>query len=172
MQDASAAIELDPEYGNAYCNRAWACLFLERVPEAMKWFAKAIECLSTAEHKPVNLIFNRVRAKRGMGLLTSAIEDATLALSMNRMHVLTCCERGLAYYELGQMAQAEADFTRARTYNPASTCSRSAAGTRVRKLTNESVGQFRIVSTSSSRCCPMSSGSDRYYLLHNRHCKK
>ena len=105
----SSAIELDPDYAEAYVNRANAYRDLGQVQLAMADFQQALN----RNEKLMAAYFNRGNLYGQLGDFAAAIRDLTTAIQISPDHAKHYEVRGNAYRYLGDNQAAIRDFTEA-----------------------------------------------------------
>jgi tetratricopeptide (TPR) repeat protein len=112
------AIELKPDYAEAYVTRGSVYYFSKNDQQAIDDCTKAIEL------KPKNVMvyfmafFMRGNAYARSGDNQQAINDYTKAIKINPDYAATYCNRGLSYVKLSNLQQAINDQTKAIALNP------------------------------------------------------
>jgi len=107
--DLDKAIELDPEYGPAYANRAMVALWDGDCEGAIADATKAIEL----EPDFPTAYGARALCLADAGDLDGALADATRAIELGRNDMFAYYTRGLIYAERGEKAEATADLLKA-----------------------------------------------------------
>ena len=130
----SKAIELNPEYAWAYCNRGIAYRNLEDYRQAIRDYDKAIEL----DPKDADIYCNRGNAYGSLGDYRQAIRDYDKAIELNSKDADTYYNRGITYGSLGDYRQAIRDFDRAIELNP-----EDAKAYYYRGITYGSLGDYR-----------------------------
>jgi len=112
--DATKAIQLKPDYAEAYNNRGFFYTQQGVFAQAVLDHTKAIEL------KPdfIDAYYNRGIAYHHQGAFAQAIADYTMALAMKPNDDGCYNNRGLAYSKQGHWAEAAADYTRAIAIAP------------------------------------------------------
>ena len=108
------AIKLNPNFAEAYSNRAGAKIRLGRHQEAV------VDCDKAIELDPdLALAYsNRAGAKMGLGLHQEAVADCDKAIELDPDHDLAYYNRGISKAEMGRHQEAIADFDMAIERNP------------------------------------------------------
>jgi tetratricopeptide (TPR) repeat protein len=117
LADCDSAIRLDPEYADAYHNRATAKMMLRKYGEALADSSAAIKL------NPSRAEFFRTRADAQLatGDLAGAIADSEKALELDPHGpetFLAYQSRGIARIKMNDRAGAIADFSKAIELNP------------------------------------------------------
>jgi tetratricopeptide (TPR) repeat protein len=114
MEDYNKAIELDPNYADAYYNRGLAHYDLKEYERAIEDYNKAIEL----DPNYVNAYYNRGLAYYYLMQYERAIEDynKTIELDPNYAHAYN--NRGIAYYYLMQYERAIEDYNKTIALDP------------------------------------------------------
>jgi tetratricopeptide (TPR) repeat protein len=107
--DLDKAIELDPEYGPAYANRAMTALYAGDCKKAIEDATKAIEL----EPNFPTAYGARALCLADAGDLDGALADASRAIDLGRNDMYAYYTRGLVYAERGDEAKATADLRKA-----------------------------------------------------------
>jgi tetratricopeptide (TPR) repeat protein len=130
IEDYTHAIKLNPEYADAYYNRA--CMY-EKIGEKLlaekdrRMYFDVLACLASSNDytQAVNLNPNHANAYYDLGLayykqgnLTQAIEDYNKAIELNPNLAEAYNNRGVAYDDQGNFKQAIEDFSKAIELNP------------------------------------------------------
>ena len=105
------AIELNPEYAEAYNNRGVAHLDKNQYDQAISDCTKAIEI----NPKYAMAYNNRGLAYVGKGLYDKAISDCTKAIELNPKHAMAYNNRALACYSKGEYDKAWEDVHKAQS---------------------------------------------------------
>ena len=113
IQLYSEALEINPNFAEAYTNRGNAYGKLRQYKPAIQDFNKSIE---------INPNFDRAYYNRGLvhdelGQTERAIQDYSKAIELNPNYEWAYCNRGVAYYDLGQFERAIEDYTQAIKIN-------------------------------------------------------
>ena len=113
IQLYSEALEINPNFAEAYTNRGNAYGKLRQYKPAIQDFNKSIE---------INPNFDRAYYNRGLvhdelGQKEQAIQDYSKAIELNPNYEWAYCNRGVAYYDLGQFERAIEDYTQAIKIN-------------------------------------------------------
>ncbi|NCR17908.1 MAG: tetratricopeptide repeat protein [Microcystis aeruginosa LL13-03] len=114
MADNNKAIEVNPQYSNAYNNRGNVYSDLKEYDKAMADYNKAIEInpqLFQAYH-------NRGNVYRDLKEYDKAMADYNKALEINPKHPYAYNNRGWVYYNLKEYDKAMADYNKALEINP------------------------------------------------------
>ena len=109
IQLYSEAIELDPNFAEAYSNRGYAKYLLGEEENALQDYDKAIE-LNPNLSEAYN---NRGNAKESLGDENGALEDFDKAIELNPDYANAYNNRGVVKRELGDTAEAMIDFNKA-----------------------------------------------------------
>lgn len=105
----SKAIELDPNFAEAYSNRGYAKYLLGEEKNALQDYDKAIE-LNPNLSETYN---NRGNAKESLGDENGALEDYDKAIELNPDYANAYNNRGIVKRELGDTTGAMIDFNKA-----------------------------------------------------------
>lgn len=105
----SKAIELDPNFAEAYSNRGYAKYLLGEEKNALQDYDKAIE-LNPNLSEAYN---NRGNAKESLGDENGALEDYDKAIELNPDYTNAYNNRGIVKRELGDTTGAMIDFNKA-----------------------------------------------------------
>ena len=108
------AIDLNPEYVNAYNNRGIAYRNKGEIDAAIQDYNKAIDL--NPEH--ADAYNNRGVAYRNKGEIDAAIQDYNKAIDLNPEYVNAYNNRGIAYRNKGEIDAAIQDYTKAIDLNP------------------------------------------------------
>ncbi|HJT57594.1 MAG TPA: serine/threonine-protein kinase [Ktedonobacteraceae bacterium] len=103
------AINLDPNYANAYNNRGLIHSHLKQYEQAIKDYSHAIEL----NPKFALAYSNRGLIYHDLKMYRRAIEDYTRAIELNTQDAFMYYSRGITYRALGENERAIADYTRA-----------------------------------------------------------
>ncbi len=114
IEDYTRAIDLNPQYAEAYNNRGIANRHLVKFEEAIEDYNKAIKL----NPQLVTPYYNRGTAKATLGKRQEAIEDYNKVIKLNPKYVEAYYERGLANHALGKHEEAIEDYTEAIDLNP------------------------------------------------------
>ncbi len=114
INDLNKAIEIDPQYSDAYTNRGAAKDELEDYQGAIGDFTKAIEI----EPQDAFAYYNRGNAKYELGDYQAAIADYNQAIEINPHYAGAYFNRGIAKRNLKDYQGAIADYTRAIEIDP------------------------------------------------------
>ena len=109
------AIEINPQFAQAYSNRGFAYSNLGDYNQAIKDYNRAIEI------NPQDAVayYNRGGLAYGkLGNYNQAIKDYNKAIELNPQFAQAYYNRGVAYGNLGNYKQAIADYNRAIEINP------------------------------------------------------
>jgi len=114
ISDLTKAIEINPDYADAYNNRGFVYIQQGNLPQAISDFNKAIE---------INPNFADAYSNRGsvygmQGNLTQAIFDYNKAIEINPNYAAAYYNRGLFVGMQGNFTQSVSDFTKAIEINP------------------------------------------------------
>lgn len=109
IQLYSEAIELDPNFAEAYSNRGYAKYLLGEEENALQDYDKAIE-LNPNLSEAYN---NRGNAKESLGDENGALEDFDKAIELNPDYANAYNNRGIVKRELGDTTGAMIDFNKA-----------------------------------------------------------
>lgn len=110
----SKAIEINPEYADAYNNRGIAYTHLKEYEKAIEDFSKAIEI----NQEDADTYYNRGIAYSNLKEYEKVIEDYNKAIEINPEYAEAYNNRGNAYSELKEYAKAIEDFNKAIEINP------------------------------------------------------
>jgi tetratricopeptide (TPR) repeat protein len=110
----SKAIELNPQYAEAYNNRGIANDDMGNYNQSIKDYNKAIE-LNSQYAKAYN---NRGVAYYNLGNYNQAIKDYNKAIELNPQYAEAFNNRGAAYNNRGNYNQAIKDYNKAIEFNP------------------------------------------------------
>ena len=117
IQDATRAIEIDPKFAGAYCQRAFAyqqSQFENRVEQSLADATKAIELDPT-----IALSFVlRGGARLELKQYDQAIADFTRAIGLNPRSYSAYGGRASSYAALGETSKARADINKALLLSP------------------------------------------------------
>lgn len=108
------AIELDPEYIQAYIERGNTKDAIRDLPGAYADFSKAI----TLDPKSAPAYYNRGTISTKIGKHQAAIADFTAAISIDPKYAAAYMNRGNNYDDLGNSIAAFADYDRAIALKP------------------------------------------------------
>jgi tetratricopeptide (TPR) repeat protein len=114
--DYNKAIEINPEYGNAYNNRGNIKAEQADHKGAIKDYNRAIELNSQF----VEAYCNRGIAKENLGDHSEALEDFDRAIELNAEYIDGYLRRGILRQDLGDYAGAIRDFDRVIEIEPES----------------------------------------------------
>ncbi|MGH7740376.1 MAG: tetratricopeptide repeat protein [bacterium] len=106
-------IEIQPDFGPAYGNRALALEKLGRLEEALKAYDRALSFKPEAW-----LYFNRGNSLRDLGRLEEAVESYALASRLDPKQVEALSNQGALYLRLGQPGRALENFNQALLIDP------------------------------------------------------
>ena len=114
VKEYTKAIELNPEYFEAYGNRGNAYADLGRYKEAIRDYNKVIEL------NPEGWLayYNRGDVYADLERYDEAIRDYNKAIEINPNYAKLYYNRGIAYYELEKYINAIRDYTRAIEIDP------------------------------------------------------
>jgi tetratricopeptide (TPR) repeat protein len=114
IEDYSKAIELNPQYADAYSNRGNAYYDKRNYDQAIEDYSKAIEL------NPQYAIayYNRGNAYYNKRNYDQAIEDYSKAIELNPQYADAYSNRGNAYYDKRNYDQAIEDYSKAIELNP------------------------------------------------------
>jgi|GEM_PF-3805091 len=114
IADYTKAIELKPDYAEAYNNRGIAWVDKGEYDKAIEDFSRAVEL------KPdlAQAYYNRGNAWANKGEYDRAIEDYTKAIELKPDYAAAYNNRGFARAEMGDLNGAIADYTKAVELNP------------------------------------------------------
>lgn len=107
IQAFNQAIELNPDYMEAYCERGLSYALLGDYQKAIEGFRQAIEI----DPNHVDAYARWGTALASVGDLQGAIEKFDEALQLDSNFVDAYYNRGLAYYSLNNFERAVEDFT-------------------------------------------------------------
>jgi|GEM_PF-1490814 len=108
------AIELSPNFKEAYYNRGIAYIKQENYPRAIEDYNKAIELSPNFKEA----YYNRGIAYFKQGNYPRAIEDYDKAIELNPNDDDAYCSRGVAYFKQGNCSRAIEDYNKAIELNP------------------------------------------------------
>ena len=114
IKDFDQAIELNPDYQNAWYNRGKVKARLGQHKEAIKDYNQAIEL----NPNDPDVWINRGNAKDDLRQYEEAIKDYNQAIELNPNDPYAWNNRGVAKAELGQHKEAIKDFDQAIKLNP------------------------------------------------------
>ena len=114
--DYNKAIEINPEYGNAYNNRGNIKAEEADYKGAIKDYSRAIQLNSQF----VEAYCNRGIAKENLGNHSEALEDFDKAIELNPEYIDGYLRRGILKQDLGDYAGAIRDFDRVIEIEPES----------------------------------------------------
>ncbi|PKN71628.1 MAG: hypothetical protein CVU54_00965 [Deltaproteobacteria bacterium HGW-Deltaproteobacteria-12] len=126
------AIELSPDFAEAYSSRGFAYLFLGNYAQAIKDSTKAIDLYANFS----GAYFVRAGAYFCLGNFIQAIEDLDKAIELNPECQHCYNDRGAAYAAMGNYRQAIGDFDRAIDLDPNSSYYYYGRGTAYNSLGN------------------------------------
>lgn len=109
LKDLNEAIDIDPQYANAYVNAGLAHILLEKYEDALLCFGKAIAINS----RHVLAYHNRGCLYQILGSVEDALRDYTQALLLDPFLVQSYINRSLLYRQMGKLAEAEEDYRQA-----------------------------------------------------------
>ncbi|GEM_PF-6758425 len=109
MEAYTKAIELDPNFTEAYRKRGWSYYAIDEYDEALEDYTKAIalDPNYAADHK------NRGQTYDGQAQYDMAIEDYTKAIELDPNDDEAYFWRGRAYERLGNKSMAISDYRKA-----------------------------------------------------------
>ena len=110
----SRAIELDPDFKEAYNSRGIAYDYLERRRLAIQDFDEAIDLDENYKHA----YNNRGIVYKKLGELDDALEDFSRAIEIDQGYLTAYNNRGNVYRAVGQYGQAVKDYDRALEIKP------------------------------------------------------
>ncbi|MFN3982600.1 MAG: protein kinase domain-containing protein, partial [Caldilinea sp.] len=105
LKDLNQAIDIDPQYANAYVNAGLAHILLDKHEDAFLCFGKAIAINS----RHVLAYHNRGYLYQILGRVEDALRDYTQALLIDPFLVQSYINRSLLYRQMGKPAEAEED---------------------------------------------------------------
>ncbi len=108
------AIQLNPQYAEAYIGRGAAYADLGNNQQAINDFTKAIQL----NPKDTLAYLNRGAAFYRLGDYQEAINDLSRAIKSNPLNIEAYIMRGIAYDKLGNYQQAVNDFTKTTQLDP------------------------------------------------------
>ena len=108
LEDYDKAIELAPDYANAYLERGILYHNLGEFPKALRDYDKKIELNPKCEKCEI-AYFNRGLLYGEFKEFEKAIKDFTRAIQLDTKYKNAYLNRAYAYEALGQKALAEAD---------------------------------------------------------------
>jgi len=103
------AIRLDPQFAEAYCNRALCQYHLGNLSEALEDSNKAIDL----NPQIAEAYCNRALCQYLLGNLSEALEDNNKAIELTPNDAMSYWLRGLICFDLGKTEQAIADLEKA-----------------------------------------------------------
>lgn len=109
-----AAIRLDPEYAEAYCNMGLCLRLLGQIDDAIAAYDRALELQPDEQTTLTNLIA-ALRAKGDMRATESHLRKL---VELRPDDVLVHSELANVFYQRGAFAEAEAEFTRVIVLDP------------------------------------------------------
>jgi tetratricopeptide (TPR) repeat protein len=109
IYDYTRAIDLDPKYAAAYCNRGNAYRKIRKRDEALSDYTRAIEL----DPQYAVAYFHRGKFFNDESNLDQAIADYTKAITIDLQYAAAYYNRGNAHRDLGNLDQAIADYTKA-----------------------------------------------------------
>ena len=115
LADFTRAIQLDPEFGDAYARRGYANLCLKHFHNAIRDYDEALKRKSSNR---ATSLTNRGNAKYKLGEFDSSIEDFCAAIEIDPDNPLIYQGRGVSYVALLKRDLAMADFNRAVELDP------------------------------------------------------
>ncbi|PSB04588.1 tetratricopeptide repeat-containing S1 family peptidase [Merismopedia glauca] len=116
IENYTKAIEIDPQYTNAYNNRGIAYGNLGNYQQAISDYARAI----ALNPQDPDAYYNRGNAYDDLGEYQKAISDYDRAITLNPQDLEAYNNRGIAYRKLGDYQKAISDYNRAIALNPRS----------------------------------------------------
>jgi len=128
----SKAIELNPNYADAYLFRGFAFSVLLKYGEAIKDFDKAIK-LNPKDEWAYN---NRGQSNWYLGNYNQAMKDFSKAIEFNPKDEILYNLRGITYDKLGKYNQAIKDFNKSIDLNPQNAMSYFSRGVAYANLGN------------------------------------
>ena len=114
IEDYNQAIELNPQYAEAYNNRGNAKKRLGEYKEAIKDYNQAIEL----NPQYAKAYYNRGNAKKRLREYKEAIQDYSEAIELNPQYAKAYCNQGLVKDKLGDKTGAIKDYNQAIELNP------------------------------------------------------
>ena len=108
------AIQLKPDYADAFCNLGNALKELGRLKEAVQNFGKAIQVKPDFEEA----YNNRGAALKDLGQLQEAVASYDKAIQLKPDYIEAYNNRGLALKDLGQLQEAVANYKKAIQLRP------------------------------------------------------
>ncbi len=115
IRDLDEAIRLDPNYANAFANRAESHLNKGEHDRAIQDYGEAIRL------QPTSAVWNgRCRARAAKGELETALADCSEALRLDANSAAAFDLRGLVYLRMGQWDLAISNYNSALGINPGS----------------------------------------------------
>ena len=114
LRHIDRAIELDPEYGCAYGNRAAIYLLLGKRRRALRDADKAV----ALEPEMHGQFYNRARIHQELNNHELAVRDLTRVIDLAPDRARAFRDRGLSYVHLGRDERAAADFSEALRLRP------------------------------------------------------
>ena len=151
------ALELDPEFADAYTFRGLAYYKQWYLDEAIDDYDKAVS-LNPQDYYSRH---NRGLAYYHQGRYEDAIEDQNIAIEVDPQSVSAYTFRGLAYYYLGRYAEAISDFKKAIDLDP-----QSYDGYWNRGLAHYELAQYEEAIEDFNMAIHLDPRSD--YAYHNR----
>lgn len=114
ITEYSEAINIEPNYAAAYCNRGFAYFTLEKYYPAIEDFTKAINL----DLKGAGAYNGRAAVFSAIAKFPEAIQDLTSAIHRDPKYALAYANRGKLYGVLGEYQKAESDYRMATQLKP------------------------------------------------------
>ncbi|MCG6899786.1 MAG: tetratricopeptide repeat protein [Gammaproteobacteria bacterium] len=114
VQAFNRAIELKPDYADAYSNRGNALCDLGQLQEAVASYEKAIQLLPDY----ADAYSNRGNALYKLGRLQEALQSCEMAIRLKPDYAEAYCNRGNALRELWQLEEAVGSYEKAIEHKP------------------------------------------------------
>lgn len=114
LQNFSKALEINPEYFDAYNNRSQVYFDLGKLDKAFEDISRAIRL----NDQRAEAYLNRGMIIRQMGQYEPAIQDFSRAISLDPQNYIYYTNRGMAYGNTGQYGLALNDLNKALELNP------------------------------------------------------
>ncbi|MBU7587429.1 MAG: tetratricopeptide repeat protein [Nostoc sp. TH1S01] len=123
IEDLTKAIQINPNYLEAYNNRGFIQAQLGNLQGALADYNQALVihsmCYSAYEQSTICLILrNRSSVLLNLGDLQGAIDDLTRVIQLNSDDYIAYSERGYIFYKLGNLQLALQDINTAIQLNP------------------------------------------------------